>query len=484
MFIPKSLLFNRIFLLICLNLFFLTSFSQVGIGTIDPDSSSMLDVSSTSQGILAPRMTTAQRLAISNPANGLLVYDIDERSFYFYEETVPEWVSLNSSQQKRDNFKLIKSAADLAPELAAGGGAKYLLNTNTYYEINGTINLTASIDVNGAYISGLDAWEDVLSYNGTVFVGNQGGSIRNIAIAGGGTAFDITGGTTFTVQNTIVYQMASVGTISNVGLYFSNIMLYYLNTDGITYNNIQSLLLSNQSWFEGNGGTYETFTGTFDQIQKVGGLSTVTAGATGIDVSDNPTVGEGILLSCVFSGSGNFIDGYGTGTYPGYYFSDSWVVECPGLLVEKDDVATGDINLNLPVGSGATTTFSSSGSPIKLSGTTTSNNLFRFTRGGTDNRLVYQGNKTRYFQVTGSVSFQTTVDNATYIFFIAKNGTVIEQIRVYGRGASGLFVAGGILALPIVGTVQLSNDDYIEVFAERYSGSGNINTVSLNLTIN
>lgn len=35
--------------------------AQVGVGTITPDASSVLDVSSTTQGMLAPRMTTAQK---------------------------------------------------------------------------------------------------------------------------------------------------------------------------------------------------------------------------------------------------------------------------------------------------------------------------------------------------------------------------------------------------------------------------------------
>ena len=57
---------------------------------------------------------------------------------------------------------MVKSVTDLAPELAAGGGSKYLLQTNTLYEINGLITLAFPIDLNDAYISGLDANEDIL----------------------------------------------------------------------------------------------------------------------------------------------------------------------------------------------------------------------------------------------------------------------------------------------------------------------------------
>lgn len=48
--------------------------AQVGIGTVSPAASSILDVTSTSKGVLVPRMSSAQRIAISSPAEGLMVY--------------------------------------------------------------------------------------------------------------------------------------------------------------------------------------------------------------------------------------------------------------------------------------------------------------------------------------------------------------------------------------------------------------------------
>ena len=170
----------------------LTSHAQVGIGTTNPDASSMLDITSTSKGLLVPRMTTAQRNAITTPSNSLLVYDTTLKSFYYYDSTTSSWVSINSASNQRNNYKLVKSVADLAPELAAGGGSKYLLQTNTYYEINGQITLAFPIDLNNAYVSGLDANEDILTRaTGPIFQGSTGGSIRNVTLTGGGSAFAI-----------------------------------------------------------------------------------------------------------------------------------------------------------------------------------------------------------------------------------------------------------------------------------------------------
>src|SRR6478735_3085025 len=57
---------------------FLTTYSQVGIGTNTPDTSAMLEVKSSSKGFLPPRVAlTAANIAapVKNPAPGLLVFN-------------------------------------------------------------------------------------------------------------------------------------------------------------------------------------------------------------------------------------------------------------------------------------------------------------------------------------------------------------------------------------------------------------------------
>lgn len=57
---------------------------NIGMGTTSPNVSAKLDVSSTTQGFLPPRMTTAEKLAIGTPASGLMVYDtsLNQMSYY------------------------------------------------------------------------------------------------------------------------------------------------------------------------------------------------------------------------------------------------------------------------------------------------------------------------------------------------------------------------------------------------------------------
>lgn len=73
-------------LLFTISIAFLNNaFSQVGIGTTLPNSSSLLEIKSTTQGILIPRMTQNQKSAILTPAEGLLIYQSDaDTGFYYY----------------------------------------------------------------------------------------------------------------------------------------------------------------------------------------------------------------------------------------------------------------------------------------------------------------------------------------------------------------------------------------------------------------
>jgi len=60
--------------------------NNVGIGNTTPEVSAKLEVNSTTQGFLFPRMTSAQRIAINSPATGLMVYQTDNREgVYIYK---------------------------------------------------------------------------------------------------------------------------------------------------------------------------------------------------------------------------------------------------------------------------------------------------------------------------------------------------------------------------------------------------------------
>lgn len=84
---------------LALLLIYTSSFSQsVAINTSGAvaNNSSLLDVSSTTKGMLIPRMTVAQKTAIASPATGLLVFQTDGTAgFWYYNGTA--WIQLSTS---------------------------------------------------------------------------------------------------------------------------------------------------------------------------------------------------------------------------------------------------------------------------------------------------------------------------------------------------------------------------------------------------
>jgi hypothetical protein len=74
-------------------LFYLkASENRIGINTISPNASAILDVASTTQGFLPPRMTTTQKNAIASPATGLQVFDTTLNQMSYYNGTT--WTNI------------------------------------------------------------------------------------------------------------------------------------------------------------------------------------------------------------------------------------------------------------------------------------------------------------------------------------------------------------------------------------------------------
>lgn len=480
------LLSGWISLLLCVY----TTNAQVGIGTTTPDDSSMLDISSTSKGFLTPRMTTAQKNAIVTPADGLIVYDTTLKSFYHYNSTTVLWVEMDSDANGRLKFKRIKStdvlATVLATEKVAGSNTKYVLETTTLYEINGIINVDLPIDLNNAYIIGLDANQDKLvRTTGNLFDGAFGGGVKNITIqvTGGGAVFNLSGNAAQSLlfRDCVVDTCSNVGTVSGFGLVFFAIVQYIGNTNGITYNNITRLLLSNTAWFGNNAGTFEKLTGTFSLVEKQGGFCEVNGTAIGFDASGNPTItGDAVLEGVVFTGTlstGQFVKPYTTGSYSGYNFNNKWNVRCPGIPTENDPSATG--NLYKTSNSTATTTTATTqnvGYKVNTA-TTAATNLFR-CESATTARLTYKGKKPRVFETSATLSFQevtTFGTNTDYVFYFVKVGatgtvTALPETETYIDTNSGY-----IQAFPITGTVLLAENESVEVYLKRVTSGTKIN---------
>ena len=129
-----------------------TTYAQVGIGTTTPDPSAALDITSTTGGLLIPRMTNAQRLAITPPAAGLMVFvtDFDGGRFMFYDGT--EWGTLSFAETRPDAPTIGTAVAGnaqatvsfTAPSSDGGSAITSYTATSSPDGITGTISQSGS----------------------------------------------------------------------------------------------------------------------------------------------------------------------------------------------------------------------------------------------------------------------------------------------------------------------------------------------------
>ena len=151
---------------------------EVGIGTTTPAASALLDLTSTSKGMLIPRMTAAQKTAIATPSTGLLIFQTDAPAgFYYY--TGSNW--LNISNLGTTN-RFIPYSTNT--NFYAGGQSLAGAASGTYIDIS---NSDLVIDVPSGFTSNRvvikwDTWGDVGTTN------NAHGSFRYKIIQTGTSA--------------------------------------------------------------------------------------------------------------------------------------------------------------------------------------------------------------------------------------------------------------------------------------------------------
>ena len=167
--IRKAVLFGVLFL------FGYSVFSQQGIGTNNPETSSVLEIKSNSLGVLIPRLTNSQMLNIALPADGLMVYCLDCPSLGIYtfnsstdqfllngpnnelEATVPGISTVSSTITKYGKISTEVKITDTQGLLVTEKGIVYsstntspiLSNSTSVINYDALVNGTFSSETNG-----------------------------------------------------------------------------------------------------------------------------------------------------------------------------------------------------------------------------------------------------------------------------------------------------------------------------------------------
>lgn len=159
------------------------TFAQAGIGTATPDASAMLQVESTTKGFLVPRMLAAQRLAIADPAQGLIVYQTDGTAGFYYNagtSVAPAWVILLNGES---TVAASKITGTIGTSQIANGAV-----TTAKISASGTASPTTFLRGDGSWQTPAGGGSLSLSYS-TSLTGNVGtagvmttlGIINNVA---------------------------------------------------------------------------------------------------------------------------------------------------------------------------------------------------------------------------------------------------------------------------------------------------------------
>ena len=179
-----------------------------------PDGSAMLDVSSTSKGMLVPRMTNAQINAISNPANSLLVYQTDGTTGFYYNSGTsgsPTWAAVTPASSGGGLVSYADFFALMPPDNSAtvAPGSDVSFPQNGPVSSDGNIARTGPTSFNLANIGTYQVSFQVSVDEPGQFILTLNGADLAYTVAGSATGTSqITG--TCLVQTTVINSILTV----------------------------------------------------------------------------------------------------------------------------------------------------------------------------------------------------------------------------------------------------------------------------------
>ncbi len=290
-------------------------FSQVGISNDNPNANSELDIVSRNNntGILIPRLTEAQRNAISlgSTENSLLIFNTTENCYNYWNNSEAEWKSLcGKLGQAQFTYNCtdvqINGTYMITRELTASNylSIKVTVTKPGSYEIKGTTSNGYSFFTSGTFLNAGTFTVQVPGSGTPVVVNTSPGDTVNIY--NNGTAQTCTPAVTVPVLSNAGTYSISCGSATVNGVYTKGIALALANTISlpidvsslgsysITTNTVDGISFSASGTFTATGSQIITLNGT--GIPTSTAVKTMTITANSADGVSTCTVNVVVVI--------------------------------------------------------------------------------------------------------------------------------------------------------------------------------------------
>lgn len=430
-----------------------------------PDSNAIVDIASTTHGLLIPRMTTTQRDAIVTPPVGLQVYNLTTNTLDIYRGN--GWASTVFTAAT-SNLVYVSAMSDLpAPSVNA-----ITLDANKMYVFSGIVDISPNyLNLNGAGLRGTDPGKDgVMSSVSGGVLRSTGVSvfIENLAVlpASGSTkAYDFADATgaefcnLFSGCSVVEIGIPSLGVGQISG--FKAITVeknYWTCKDGIKVTGNVGKFVALLNYITGitAGSGIEFLAGLTINDIDLSNNYFVYPGQTGVTVTAGATIDNGRMTTNMFRDVTTLLSGFDSYTF-------GWEMQQNTGIPNSKSFAYAYFD-----GNATSTSFNSVGVFTKILGTTNLVVAKRFS--AANNRFTYTGKSTIDARVLAVIGAKAPANASDYTIAIAKNGVVISS----PSATLGPLSNNQGFQILLETEVSLATNDYIEIFIRSNAGTNSL----------
>jgi len=427
-----------------------------------PDPSAILDISSTTSGLLIPRMTTVQRDSIVAPTIGLQVFNLTTNTIDIYKSS--GWASA-AFTQSATNLVYVSELADLP----APSGSSILLDATKMYIFSGFVDISPNyLNLNGAGLRGTDPGKDgVMSSvaGGVLRSSDVSVFIENLAVipASGSTqAYDFADATgaqfcnLFSGCSVVEIGIPSLGVGQISGFQAITVEKNYWNCkDGIKITGNVGKFVSSLNYITGisAGSGIEFLAGlTISDIDLSNNYFFYT-GQTGVKVNVGSTITNGRMTTNMFRDLTTLLSGFDS-------YSFGWQMQQNTGIPN-----TRSFGYAYMANNAVPTTFSGVGIYTKILGTTTLLSGQKFD--ASSNQFTYVGKENIIGRVFATIGAKAPGNATEYTIAIANNGVVIAS----PSSSLGPLTNNQGFQIVLETEVNFSTGDYVEVFIRSNAGT-------------